>query len=80
MILENVKGLLVMHATTMALILQLATRMKDERGQQLYAVEWKCLNARLHAGSPHNRERIFIVMTLLSARAKVIAWPEQAGE
>ena len=78
-ILENVAGLLHQHMDMLLAILEALADIKDDNSQPCYVITWKILNARLHGGLPHNRERLFMVGMLRSAQKSQLTWPSEAA-
>ena len=74
-ILENVKGLVTVFKHEFAEILDMLQNIKDSRGNTVYAIDWKVLNAREHGGAPHNRERVFIVGIRNNIQNHKLMWP-----
>ena len=73
------KGLVTNFKNEFQEILDRLQAMKDERGNMLYAVDWKVLNARLHGGAPHNRERVLVVGILKSIQRHELKWPSEVA-
>ena len=78
-VLENVKGLYVMHPQILLELLERLAGITNAAGKQLYTVEWRILNPRIHAGVPQNRERIFIVGARNDRKRTSMQWPAEAG-
>lgn len=78
-VLENVKGLLDRHKDILEEVLEALVNIKDPAtGAGAYHVTWKVLNARIHGGLPQNRERIFIVLILKTAKVGQFTFPAPA--
>ena len=78
-ILENVAGLFHQHLDMLLAIIEALTDITDDNSLPCYSISWRILNARLHGGLPHNRERLFVVGTKKSVQKCPLTWPSEAA-
>ncbi len=76
-VLENVKGLLTRHATTLLEILDALLEMEEDGGAKAYTLRWKILNSADH-GLPQQRQRLYVVAIRRKFVKASFRWPSPA--
>ena len=75
-LVENVAGLLLRHEQLLLQVVEFLVGLQDRHGQADYQVEVELLNARVHAGVPQHRERIFIIGCRRDCQQADMSWPQ----